>query len=718
MSSPHNSRNLRILVIDDNRSIHDDFRKILCGGSTKSDSLTEAEAILFDAAPPVSNRLAFEVHSAYHGQEGLTLVKEAIQNGRPYAMAFVDVRMPPGWDGVETAAHIWEVCPDLQIVLCSAYSDYSWNQMADRLRNAHQLVILKKPFDSIEVLQLADALTEKWQLHQQVKMKVDQLENLVQQRTTVLRETNQRLEREVIERKRSEARIQEQAMLLNMAQDAIYVRDLAGGISFWNTGAERLYGWSAQEAVGADVGRLFPEVKQKAFAEAERSLLEKGEWRGEVCQKSKDGQEVITDSRWTLLRDGARSPCSVLVINTDQTEKKKLEAQFLRAQRMESIGTLASGMAHDLNNILAPILMSASMLRWSLPVKEQEVTITRIETSVRRAAEIIQQVLTFGRGVNGERVPVNLAELMEEIGKIIGQTFPKNITIVLDEAPKLWPIIGDKTQIHQVLLNLCINARDAMPAGGILSLRAQNLRVGEECAALNVPAKAGPYVLLQVTDTGCGIAPSNRDRVFDPFFTTKDIGKGTGLGLSTVLGIVKSHHGFVNIDSELKKGASFRVYLPASTESATTITVAPSHVLPRGEGETILLVDDEKDILLATGKMLEQSGYKVVAASSGDEALDLFRQQEEAVDLVLTDIMMAGMDGMALIHALREIDPAVRIIASTGLGVKLRPVDLQLLPANSLLSKPYSAETLLTSLDRALKGTPKRTRYGLVSAMV
>ncbi len=705
-------------MIDDNRSIHDDFRKILGASPAKNDSLAGTEAVLFGAVPADANQLSFEVHSAYHGQEGLALVRQAVENGRPYAMAFVDVRMPPGWDGVETAAHVWEVCPDLQIVICSAYSDYSWNEMAARLRNAHQLVILKKPFDAIEVLQLADALTEKWQLHQQARLKVDQLENLVQERTAVLRETNQRLEREVLERKRSEARIQEQAVLLDMAQDAIYVRDLGGGIRFWNTGAERLYGWSAQEAAGISLERLFPEDAGKAGAEAGRIVLEKGEWRGELHQKAKDGREVIADSRWTLVRDGAGNPRSVLVINTDQTEKKKLETQFLRAQRMESIGTLASGMAHDLNNVLAPILMSASMLRWPLSVAEREAIITGIETSVRRAAEIIQQVLTFGRGVNGERAPVNPSELMEEIGKIIGQTFPKNISIVMEgEGPKLWPIIGDKTQIHQVLLNLCINARDAMPEGGVLSLGARNVTLGQERAALDATAPAGPYVLLQITDTGCGIAPSDRDRVFDPFFTTKDVGKGTGLGLSTVLGIVKSHHGFVAIDSELKKGASFRVYLPASTEPAATTMAAPSRALPRGHGETILLVDDEKEIVLATGRMLEQSGYKVIPAGNGREALELFRRHD-GVDLVLTDLMMEGMDGMALIHALREIDAAVRVIASTGLGVKLRPADLRSLPANSLLSKPYGAETLLTSLDRALKGARKRAGRELVSAKV
>jgi two-component system cell cycle sensor histidine kinase/response regulator CckA len=831
MISLNTERNRRILVIDDNRSIHNDFRKILCPSSKGDDFLAEAEALLFDSAPAAAARLSFEIDSAYHGQEGLDRVKQAVQEGRPYAMAFVDVRMPPGWDGVETAAQLWKICPDLQIVICSAYADYTWTGMADRLRNAHQMVILKKPFDAIEVLQLADSLTEKWHLHQQVKMKMEQLETVILQRTHDLQATNTRLEGEIQERKRTEAalrdseeryqllfqknplpmfvldtetssflavneaavreygytageflslhlkdvvlsesgasvpsdkeaavarhrkkdqsvidveiascpilisgrkaelilanditgrkiaeaRIREQAMLLDMAQDAIYVRDLAGGIKFWNNAAERLYGWTTAEAVGANLAQLFPDDAKKLLNEAEQLLLAKGEWRGELSQKAKGGQEVISDSRWTLLTDHDGKPLSVLVINTDQTERKKLEAQFLRAQRMESIGTLASGMAHDLNNILAPILMSASVLRWKLPATDQEVIIKRIETSVKRAAEIIQQVLTFGRGVRGQRVAVDPAELLLEVGKIVGETFPKNITIRIDASSHLGPILGDRTQIHQVLLNLCINARDAMPEGGFLTLRAENHRVSEEFAAANVPSQPGAYVLLKVTDTGCGIALPDRDKVFDPFFTTKDIGKGTGLGLSTVMGIVKSHHGFINVDSELAKGTTFRVYLPASSDATVKSVETPKPVLPRGRGETILLVDDEGAILEATGKTLEQFGYRVLSASDGATALEIFQRAEPEVDLVLTDIMMSGMDGVALVRAIRKIDSTVRVIASTGLGVKLVPEELELLTANLLLSKPYDAETLLATLQQALKGAVKRGARDLVS---
>ena len=663
-------RNLRILVVDDTRAIHEDFRKVLCATRTGGSSLEEAAAALFDAPAVARKRLDFEIDSAYQGQEALDLVKQAVGQGRPYAMAFVDVRMPPGFDGVETAIRLWEICPDLQIVICTAYSDYSWDEMAVKLGNSDQLVVLKKPFDAVEVLQLANALTEKWRLHQEVKLKMDHLEKLVQERTQILWKTNEKLQAEIIERQRVAESLREQATLLDLAHDAIFVRNLQGNIQFWNKGAEQLYGWTAAEAVGNPAQELFSLDNPAPFAAAEKILFEKGEWSGELPKHTREGKEVIVDSRWTLLRNEAGSPRSVLMIDTDVTDQKKLEIQFLRAQRMEGIGTLATGMAHDLNNILAPILISAGIMRMELPPQDRDAAITRIEASIKRAAEIIRQVLTFGRGVSGERVAVNPVELMEEVTKIIGQTFPKDISVKMDAGADadLWPLIGDKTQIHQVLLNLCINARDAMPKGGALTLVVRNFTVAEDYAVLHAPLRAGPYVMLQVTDTGEGISPANIEKIFDPFFTTKAQGKGTGLGLSTVLGIVKSHHGLVTVDTELNKGTTFQVLLPASPVVAKRSAPGNSTPLPKGKGETILIVDDEAAIVSATRKMLEMHGYRVETASNGREALTIFTRNDHAVELVLTDIMMPVMDGMALIQVLKKIDPQVKNYRFERLG--------------------------------------------------
>lgn len=320
-------------------------------------------------------------------------------------------------------------------------------------------------------------------------------------------------------------------------------------------------------------------------------MLEKASWSGEIRQVTKSGNEVVVSSRWTLVRDAEDHPSAVLAISTDITEKKRLESQFLRSQRMESIGTLAGGVAHDLNNILAPIMMSAPLLRQGLGPRETETLVHNIETSAQRGADIVKQLLAFARGMKGERVVINLRHMVEEMAKIVRDTFPKNITVQSKASRDLWPIVGDPTHVHQVLLNLCINARDAMPNGGSITIAAENMTVDEHYVNFEPDAKPGPYVVLRVTDTGIGIPQEILDKIFDPFFTTKEHGKGTGLGLSTVLGIAKSHNGFLNVHSEVGKGTAFSCFFPA-TPNAKADPRAEKKALPRGNGETNLVVDD------------------------------------------------------------------------------------------------------------------------------
>jgi len=520
------------------------------------------------------------------------------------------------------------------------------------------------------------------------------------------REAKLALANDITERRLAEERVREQAALLDLASDAILVQDLAGKVRFWSKGAERLYGWKAAQALGNQMESLFPEQDKPALASAEQELLARGEWIGELRKHTQNGEEVTVSSRWTLLRNDRGEPASVLKIDTDITEKKKLEAQFLRAQRIEGIGTLATGMAHDLNNILAPILMSAGYLRWDIPADEREKAIGRIELSVKRGAEIIQQVLTFGRGIDGERAAVKPAELLAEIAEIIGQTFPKNIILEVDSQPNLGPLLGDRTQIHQVLLNLCVNARDAMPKGGHLRLRVNTATLTEPMAALPTPAQPGPYIVFEVADTGCGIGAADRERIFDPFFTTKEVGKGTGLGLSTALGIVQSHRGVVTVESEPNRGTTFKVFLPASSEASDNHTTQINQLPPRGAGEVILIVDDEPDVVEGLRQLLEKHNYRVYTAANGEEALDLIGRREQKIDAMVTDIMMPAMDGMALIRAVRSVMPELKVIASTGLGTDMggttRTQELKSLGVAHFLPKPYGTEKLLNMLHQLL----------------
>jgi two-component system, cell cycle sensor histidine kinase and response regulator CckA len=507
---------------------------------------------------------------------------------------------------------------------------------------------------------------------------------------------------DITERKRAEELIREQAALLDKAQDAILVRDLEDRILFWNKGAENIYGWSSNEAVGQNAREMLFKEKLPQFEQAREILHERGEWAGELEQVTRSGELITVEGRWTLVRDDSGQPQSVLVINTNITERKKIEAQFLRAQRMESIGTLAGGIAHDLNNVLSPILMSVEMLRLKLTDESSRQFLKVLQASAERGADMIKQVLSFARGVQGERIPIEPRYLIKDVTKILEDTLPKSIQIRYDVPQTLWPVSADATQIHQVLMNLCVNARDAMPQGGQLRIRAENVVLDENYARIHLEAKPGKYVMVTVIDTGFGIAPEMLNKIFEPFFTTKEIGKGTGLGLSTALTIVRSHGGFANVYSEVGKGSQFAIYLPAIEIGATERAEREQSELPLGSNELVLVVDDEEAIREITRGTLESFGYRVLTAGDGTEAVALYAAHRDDIKIVLTDMMMPFMDGPATIRALQKLNPQVKIIAASGLAANEKAAEAASAGVKTFLPKPYTAEKLLTTLAKIL----------------
>jgi PAS domain S-box-containing protein len=503
---------------------------------------------------------------------------------------------------------------------------------------------------------------------------------------------------DITERKRAVEQIAEQAALLDKAQDAILVRDLEGRILFWNKGAEHVYGWTRQEALGRNIAELLY-AHPKKFEEVNRLTITKGEWSGEFVHMTKDRRELIIEARWTLIRDREEHPKSVLAIYTDITEKKQMEAQFLRSQRMESIGTLAGGIAHDLNNILAPIMMSIDLLKAESDNPQTKRILETIALSAQRGADIVRQILSFARGLEGQRLEIQAKHLLKDLEHIIQDTFPKNIRSHFSVANDTWPIFGDSTQVQQILLNLCVNARDAMPNGGNLTVTAENCTLDDHYAAMNLEAKAGRYVRIDVIDSGIGMPKEVLDKIFEPFFTTKDLNKGTGLGLSTVMAIVEGHDGIIEVHSEPGQGTTFHVYLPAMEISAAARIAQTGKVsLSRGNGEMVLVVDDEASILTITSQTLEAFGYRVLTATDGADAIAIYTQHQDEIAVVLTDMMMPVMDGAATIRALMRINPAVKIIAASGVSANDGVAKASGVGVKHFLTKPYTAGTLLNTM--------------------
>lgn len=512
---------------------------------------------------------------------------------------------------------------------------------------------------------------------------------------------------DITARLRDEERMRQQAALLDAANDAIVVRDLGDEVVYWNAAAEKTFGHARAEALGRRFSDL---VSLSALPPHEASLatalsetLARGSFSGEFVRHASDAPRTILAMRMTLVREADGRPRSVLTICTDVTERRELEEQYVRAQRMESIGALAGGLAHDLNNVLAPILMSVDLLRCGPVSPELAETLETIEAAAARGAQMVKQVLSFAQGVEPKRERVRPDDLVADVERIVRDSFPKSVSVSLrieDDVPGL---VGDATQLRQVLLNLAVNARDAMPRGGTLELSVEREDLDEPYVAMNPDARLGSYVVLSVSDTGEGIDPDTRKHVFEPFFTTKQPGRGTGLGLPAALGIVRSYGGFIQLRSEPGRGTTFRVFLPAAPAATSP---RERQEPPKGRGETLLLVDDEASIRAVTKQTLEAFGYRVLTAADGAEAVAVFAKHEAEISVVITDVGMPVMDGVATIHALSRIDPDVRVIAVSGVE---RPRSLSDAGAGvrRFIEKPFTAATILTALRDVIGDDPE-----------
>jgi two-component system cell cycle sensor histidine kinase/response regulator CckA len=510
---------------------------------------------------------------------------------------------------------------------------------------------------------------------------------------------------DITERRRAEERVREQALLLDKAADAILSRDLSERITYWNQGAERLYGWPAVEALGADADRLLYRELTPALAEAKRVVKEVGEWSGELTKMTRDCRAVVVMSRWTLLRDEAGRPRGVFVIDTDVTERNRLEAQLRQAQRLEAIGALAGGVAHDFNNLLTVINGYAEMVldAGRLGPDDREL-VRQIHRAGDRAAALTRQLLAFSRKqVLAPRV-LDLNALLNETEKMLRRLIGADVALAVSLDPDLWPVKADPGQVEQVVMNLVVNARDAMPAGGRLTIETRNVELDDGYAFRHLGARPGPHVLLAVSDTGTGMTEEVKARVFEPFYTTKEAGKGTGLGLATVLGVVQQSGGHVEVYSEPGRGTAFKVYLPRLTGAGASAALpAAASPVPRG-AETVLLIEDDDGIRALARLALQSFGYVVIAAADGEEGVAIGLAAERPLDLLITDLVMPKLSGREAAERLRPAHPGMKVLFISGYtdDAVVRHGVLQ--EGVAFLHKPFTPTALARKVREVLDG--------------
>jgi len=505
------------------------------------------------------------------------------------------------------------------------------------------------------------------------------------------------------ERRLMEDKLREQAALLDAASDAICVHELDGTVSYWNQSASRLFGFTPEAAAGKKLWELMPLEKER-IESIHRELMENGHSEGEITVKQTNGGELHVLCRWVLVRDAQGKASKIFGIFTDISRQKQLIAQVASLQRREAVGNLAAGIAHDINNVLTPIVLITPMLQQAVNNPELAKLIQTIDSCAKRGAGIIKQLLTFARGQPGSVASLPIRHLLREQERIVRETFPKNIAVSAKAAVNLWTVMGDITQFQQALMNLCINARDAMPMGGKLELSAENVMVDKEDAALTPQARPGPYVKISVQDTGTGIAPKDLEHIFESFYTAKEPGKGTGLGLSTVHGIVHGHGGFIRVNTRLGFGTTFSLYFPAVPEAKESEEQQSETKLPQGNGELLLVVDDEHAVLAVIQQRLEMNGYRVVTACDGIDALRVWRQYRGEIRAVLTDMMMPRMNGIALVETLRTMAPELPIFGMTGIMEQVDMENVAKLKLPAVFSKPFPFSTFLTTLRKHIAG--------------
>jgi len=710
MKSPRDSeRSLRVLVIDDNPAIHEDFKKILQPSAPSTNTLDRMEQELFGATSERGPGVQFRVDSAYQGEEGLARVERGLAEDDPYALAFVDVRMPPGWDGVVTLENLWKVSPDLQAVICTAYSDYSWEEMRERFGERDNLLILRKPFETMEVLQCTHAMTRKWELLRATRSHMESLDRTVRRRTEDLHAAQATLRQVSDERGQVEQALkqsEERFVRAFHASPIPMVIKHAGNRRFLNANPAFLHltGYRSEELADEKVFQDTTFREHPVFRGGDDAATER--LRNHplaVTRRDKTTRQTLVSTE-PMEVEGIT--CHLLILQ-DVTEQLALQDRLRQAQKLEAIGLLASGIAHEFNNILTVIQCNAQLIGCGAGMPPQELDrIDQILSASTKAASLTSQLLSFSRKRMLQRRKLDVHRVMNQthtmLGNLLGERYRFQITLPV----KLPPILADEDSLSQVLMNLILNARDAMPEGGALQLEASHALLTETQAIAHPEGRAGSFILIQVRDEGCGMGTEVIRRLFEPFFTTKNVGEGTGLGLSTIHGIVKQHGGWMEVSSKRNRGSTFSVYLPTTDDccpSSDETAIRRAAGRPRGNGKHLLVVEDEGPLREILSEVLRAHDYQVSEAADGDEALIIHQAATQRIDLLVTDLVMPGRTtGVELARRLTATDPQLKVLFTSGYSPEIVGSDSPLDQGIPFLPKPYEPCRLLEQVHQIL----------------
>jgi len=688
----------RVLIVDDTASIHQDFTKVLATpAAANRTTLDDLAGAVFGDAPPAAAmpHPIFELHSAFQGAEALQLVRRAVAEDRPYSVAFVDMRMPPGWDGLETTSQLWSVDPDIQVVICTAYSDHSWASISERLGRSHNLLILKKPFDHVEALQLAHALTHKWELTRAQRAQVAALDRTVHERTHQLATAEQRFT---------------EAFNATPIPQAIVAHDPAFEVLAVNDAFRRDFNLSL-----ADVAHVTPETFGRGLDPSRwRSLVARvvaGEHVDDyafVYHPQPGVERHLRCSARATTIDGRR--CSIWLIR-DVTQQLETEQQLRQSQKLEAVGQLSAGVAHDFNNLLTVIHGYTSELLATNPSAEIRRMLEPVQTAASRAASLTRQLLVFSRKQVTQPELVSPNAILDELRPLLRRLIGTDIEFVWEIAPALPPIMADPASLEQIIVNLVVNARDAMPNGGRIHVSAARVTVGPETIARQIDARPGEFIQVSIADTGTGIPPEVLPRIFEPFFTTKDAGKGTGLGLSTVYSIIHQHGGWISVHSTPGSGTTFTFFHPTVAVPAPDFpadaapALAPTARSPRAI-RRVLIAEDDPVVYELLAAVFARKGIACDLAMDGVAALAYWRSRPDDYDLVVSDMVMPkGISGLRLIREIRGQRPQLPAILMSGYSAVLAdPTVLNDVPGGppKLLLKPFFPDDLLTAMNEVL----------------